>query len=56
MTSLFLAGTFSQGTLRIDIFTNVLNSTFYEIGATISKMAIISRLHFSELVFNADEV
>ena len=55
MTSLWIAGTFGQP-LKFKIYPEVLNSSHYRWNITAWRDVTITNVHYSELIFNSDDV
>lgn len=55
MTSLWIRGVFGT-TVQFHIKTDIINETFYKWNATLFKDVIITNVHFSQVIFNSDDV
>jgi hypothetical protein len=54
MTSLWIMG--SGSPLQLHVYTNVVNSTHYLWNITLYRQTAVTNLHFSEIIFNSDDV
>lgn len=55
MTSLWIRGTFGEP-VNFHISTRVLNESCYMWNATLEKQVMVTNVHFSQIIFNSDDV
>ena len=55
MTSLWVRGSFGTG-LHFHVTPQVINNTHYRWNITMWKKCLVTNVHFSEIIFNSDDV
>lgn len=60
ITSLWIRATFASGStkypIKFHIYTGIVNESFYWWNATLSVQVLITNVHFSQIIFNTDDV
>ena len=53
MTSFWVRGTLS---VKFHIYTGIVNQSHYFWNATLETMVLVTNVHFSQIIFNSDDV
>jgi hypothetical protein len=60
MTSFWVRATFKSGSttypIKFHVYTQILNSSFYLWNITLSTMVEVTNVHFSQIIFNSNDV